>query len=479
MTESLSPASPTPWTAGRVAFWARTACDVTFLLNVAAVLRPMLLIDDFQIVVGSWTWHDALANLWLPQNEHAMPLGRLSTWALARLAGPQTNLPLALALQGPLALLGAVVLLYLFVRRETGQPFVALLAMTLFGVNTHYQNAVYWFAASFAVLALDTLLLGVLAAQRWRQTGRRRWLLLSAGWCALAPGWFGSGILAGPLCSLYLLSYRPKPSWRAWGAALVPLLGTLASLAVILSQSGRRILTLPRVEVEAVAWQTFNPLVGLGYTLRAMVDDVVPGALGFTEVTSPVWVAAAVWGVFVVAGIWWWRHAPARPLLVLGLGLIGTGYLLSFTARAYFPYETVHHWSRYQLFAHLGLVLFVCGGLPRGLLDRVNAARPRVIDMSAAGLFGVLLLTQCPRISCIAYDPTQAADLRRVERVDARCREHHIDAATARRALPEFEVFGMFGREVNGRPLSGWDLLRGSDDPQPMSVEEARRLLGV
>jgi hypothetical protein len=437
----------------------------------------MLLIDDFQIVVASWTWHDALANLWLPQNEHSIPLSRLSTWALMQLASRPTNLPLVLALQGPLALVAAVVLVYVFVRRETGQPSLGLLAMALFGVNTHYQNAVNWFAASFAVLALDTLLLGVLAAQRWRQTGCRRHLLLSAVWCALAPGWFGNGLLAGPLCTLYLLASRRGPDWRTRSAALVPFLGTLACLAVTLPLNGRRILTLPRVDMDVVAWQTFNPLVALGYTLRAMVDDVVPGALGFEEVTSPVWVAAAVWVVFLVAGAWWWRRAPARPLLVLGLGLIVTGYLLIFTARAYFPYEEVHHWSRYHLFAHLGLVLFVCGGLPRGLLDRVNATRPWVIDLSAACLVGLLLRSQYPRMASLQFDPAQSADLRRVEQVDARCREHHIDAATARQALPEFEVYGMFGRELNGRRLSGWDLLRGSDAPRSVTVEEARRLL--
>jgi hypothetical protein len=35
----------------------------------------------------------------------------------------------------------------------------------------------------------------------------------------------------------------------------------------------------------------------------------------------------------------------------------------------------------------------------------------------------------------------------------------------------------MFGREINGHPLSGWDLVRGRSDPRPMTVDEARRLL--
>src|SRR5436305_11225723 len=77
--------------------------------------------------------------------------------------------------------------------------------MILFGVTCVYQQAVYWFAASFSVPALDTTLLALLAAQHWRRTGRPRSLLLAAAGAALAPAWFASGILAGPLCCLYLL----------------------------------------------------------------------------------------------------------------------------------------------------------------------------------------------------------------------------------------------------------------------------------
>jgi hypothetical protein len=470
-------AMSTPWSKGRVFFWARLACDAALLLNIAAILHPMLVGDDFQLLVRSWTWDRTRAALWLPHNEHSMPLGRLSTWLAVQLAVRPTNVPQLLALQGPLALLAAMVLVYLLVRRETGEPFPALLAMALFGVNTHYQTAVNWYSASFAVLALDMLLLGLLAAQRWRQTGHRRWLALSAFWCALAPGWFGSGVLAGPVCLLYLLASRPPAPRRAWLPALVPLLGTLASLAVTWPLNGERILSLPRVEVAATARATLDPAVGLRYTLRAIVDDLLPGALGFREVTSPPWVVVGAWVAFGAAGAWWWRQAPHRPLLVAGAALIVTGYLLIFTARAYFPYEGMHHWGRYHLLAHLGLALLVCGGLPRRFVARVNAAPVRRIDLGAACVLGALLLTQCPRALVVGYDARQYLDLRRLETVEERCRTHHIGAATARAALPGFEVSGMWDEEINGRRLSGWDLLRGSSEPWPTTVEEARRLL--
>jgi hypothetical protein len=454
----------------------------------------MLVQDDWQIVVASWTWDQARANLWLPHNEHSMPLGRVAVWLMGLLAAKPSYVPNVFALQGPLALLAAMVLLYLVVRRETGRPFLALLAMALFGVNTHYDDAIVWFSASYTVLALDMFLLGLLAAQRWRQTGRWPYLVLSASWCALAPGWFGSGVLAGPLCSLYLLVSRPPQSQeqpskplpsearrrliarRVLLPAVVPLIGTAFSLAVTLPLNGKKIMDLPRVELPATAWDTFKPLVGLEYSLRAMVDDLIPGALGPIKLTCPIPVVVAVWLLFVLGGAWWYSRAPHRPLLVLGLGLIVLSYQTIFTVRAYFAYEGMHHWGRYHLWAHLGLVLIVCGGLPRRAVARVGAAPPWAIDVGAACLLGLLLLTQSPRSHSLYDGAKQIAALEHVDAVDARCQQYHIDAAIAREALPPFEVAGMWG-EVAGHPLSPWDLLRGSSDPRPMTVEEARQLL--
>ena len=59
------------------------------------------------------------------------------------------------------------------------------------------------------------------------------------------------------------------------------------------------------------------------------------------------------------------------------------------------------------------------------------------------------------------------------EEMDERCREHHIDAATARAVLPPRIV-----PQCDDPPLiNGWELLRGSPDSQPMAAEQARRLL--
>ena len=79
------------------------ACLAAFALYAYPTSRPLLMVDDFQILLRSWTWRLTWENLWQPSNEHTMPLGRLSTWALVQIAGKPTAVPLAAALQGPLA----------------------------------------------------------------------------------------------------------------------------------------------------------------------------------------------------------------------------------------------------------------------------------------------------------------------------------------------------------------------------------------
>src|SRR5262245_30255378 len=103
-----------------------------------------------------------------------MPLGRLTTWGLIQLTGRLTALPFATGWQGPLALLVGLFFLYHFVRRERDDALYGWLAAILFGVSSAYQEAVTWFAASFGVLSLDTFLLALLAAQRWRLPRGRR-----------------------------------------------------------------------------------------------------------------------------------------------------------------------------------------------------------------------------------------------------------------------------------------------------------------
>src|SRR5207249_5331479 len=59
-------------------------------------------------------------------------------------------------------------------------------------------------------------------------------------------------------------------------------------------------------------------------------------------------VVPALVSLALAAG-WWWYRAPCRRLLALGLALILVSYVLIYSARSTWPYDRVHHWTRYQL----------------------------------------------------------------------------------------------------------------------------------
>ncbi len=503
------------------------ACAASLALYALPIARPLLIVDDFQIIFRSWTWPAAWANLWVPANEHFMPLGRLSTAALATLAGGRPTVFLTLSgWHGPIALVLGMVLVGFFVGRQRGHPFYGLLAMTLFGVSTVYQQAVYWFSASFSILALDTFLLALLAAQHAIQTHRRWPLALSFLACALAPAWFASGILAGPLCSLYLffaLTERHKileggdPSGTLLGRlilrllwSLVPLLGSLAFLAISLPLTADKVMHLEHYGDET-AFQAFHPATGLVYTCRSVVDNLAWGTIGVSELMCPtpwVWIPFAV--LLASAAFWIWR-APRKSLPVLGVGVIVLSYWLVYSARAEWGYDLLMckaNWSRYHLLPQLGLALLLVGGLPR--LGRVTAVDSRLAFSRRQGfavllLIGALFVLQVPRGVLAHVALSRNADLRenafayplpngvfahfqsaeiradqmhafrRIEAVDALCREHHISAADARRVLDPIRM--TYDAAAEPQNESNWQFLHGSDDPREHSDEEIRRVL--
>jgi hypothetical protein len=263
--------------------------------------------------------------------------------------------------------------------------------------------------------------------------------------------------------------------------SLAPLLGTGLFLALSLPRAAGAIMHLEHYQGKS-ALESFHPLTGLGFTLRSVVDNLLLGLAGVSTVEVPVALAAPAWAGLTFAGAWWWRQAPQKRLLLLGLGLVFGGYLLPYSARAEWGYEgqmTQPNWGRYHLLPQLGLALFVCGGLPgregkwfaldaRGWLSGRQAR-------ALALLVGVCFVVQLPRsLACYhTYDPAQRALLRRIEEVDARCREHGISADAARRELPKLDLDPWLSS------VNGWEFLRGSPTPRERSAAEVRRVLGA
>jgi hypothetical protein len=471
------------------------------LANVAVVALyarwiylPYIRFDDFNFLTTSRTWDSALANLWQPMNDHAMPLCRLAAAVLMGLVPGQSAIPMAAHVQGPLAVVLGMWLLYLFVRRELGHPFFALIAMTLWGVTTAYIEAVTWYSASFFILSLDTLLLALLSAQRWRRSRRGSHLVLCALWCSLAPGWFGGGILAGGWCALYLLPVcregppqgplaSPSRRWRLRERlvsvlpAAAPLAGSALFLALSLPKTANRIFHAGHYGGKTV-FEAFHPVDGVMNTIRTLADNQVLGALGIHRSAAFPWtMALAIVGCLVGIAVLWWRLAPQRRLLLLGLALIVASDILTYSARAEWNYErSVHNWTRYHLFPQLGLVLFVVGGLPRfqrkWLVLSPSGALSRRQVACILVTIGAALALHLPRsLGSHRYFPEQIAVLTRVEQIDATCRAHGISDITARAAL------GFLQFPLGYAGENAWDFLRGSPQPRQMTVDQARRLL--
>ena len=124
-------ASPRP--ARSVVWLFAAVCLAALALYGRALLFPVLVQDDFQILAQSWTWPRTVDGLWTPNNEHAMPLGRLLTFAVGWLTPQPADLPFAAVQVGVLGLVLTIALTYWFVRRELGHPLYGLTAMILFG----------------------------------------------------------------------------------------------------------------------------------------------------------------------------------------------------------------------------------------------------------------------------------------------------------------------------------------------------------
>jgi hypothetical protein len=507
------PAATPPAPRAIVIGLAGIACLAAVALDAPFLISPVLFADDLDVVAQSWTWPQTVAGLWVPQNEHAMPLGRLLTYSLVRLAGGPTGVPRLICWVGPLALVAAMLMVGGFVRRELGDVRYGLLAMTLFGVTSVYMQVVWWFSASYGMLVVDMLLLGLLAAQAWQRSGRLWSLLLVLLAVALAPGWFASGILAGPLIALYLVPWgqiravcsrvaermwdgSPEPSGRlrravphparAWLGVAAALAGSVLFLVVSLPRSGAAILHAEHYGGKS-ALEAFHLSAGLAATARSVVDNLLLGVAGVGglpwSVSLPL--ALPIVGGLIALGVWWWRPAlrsgTGLRLLPLGLALIGVNYVLVYSARAEWGYDEVGmnrlNWNRYHLMPQLGLVLLVVGALPARLHGSVlvKEGLTRRQARWLAVLVGACFLVQLPRALLCYFpyfmDTHQAEILAGIEQVDACCREHHIGADAAREAL-EPRSMPTLCSEVNR-----WVFLYGSPEPWPRPKEEIRHLL--
>lgn len=459
-----------------VGTWFVRIAGCVLLLHAAVWVNPTLVQDDFDILPHALTWRATQEATWIPQNEHTMPLGRLSTWGLVQLSPSKHGLAYLAAMQGVVGILLAIPLVYLFVARETQSPPLGVLASLLFAVSSIYQQAVVWFAASFSILALDTLLLALLAAQAWRMTGKAIYLDLCVLCCLLAPGWFASGILAGPFCVLYLIWPEAEAASRWNRLSLLPLLGSALFLAIALPRVAATILHLPHYQGQT-ALEAFAPGTGILYTCRSLVDNLLLGQIGLTGISPPPGLAFVVLAILLVILGRWILPAGNLRLAVLGGGLILAPYLLTYSARAAWDYSEsgfyTHVWNRYHLFPQLGVSLLVIAGLSGRLSETARADFSTTWQRRLSWLLVILLVLHLPRGILATPKVWEQWDaFSRLDRVDSRCREMGIDRKEAIAVLPPWTGFPGAAEKFNA-----WTLLQGSPNPRPVEPEEIRRLL--
>jgi len=67
----------------------------TVVLYAPWIAQPHIRYDDFNFLTRSRTWSDTRANLFVPMNEHVMPLSRAASGLLMQLTPRQSAIPLA------------------------------------------------------------------------------------------------------------------------------------------------------------------------------------------------------------------------------------------------------------------------------------------------------------------------------------------------------------------------------------------------
>ena len=264
-------------------------------------------------------------------------------------------------------------------------------------------------------------------------------------------------------------------TWRKrWLCCCVPLFGTALFLVGTLPLTSDRILHVGH-DKGTSALTSFDPVAGFVNGLRSLIDNTVLGTLGLIKLVSVSETAAYILlAPLLIGGFLWWSVAAHRRLLLLGVGFVFLNYWLVYSARAQWDYSEIRLWGRYQLFPHFGMVLFVVGGLPywRDRLIRTEGRPSHWLRRAWVPALVILFLAHCWQESYGFYDPKQRQQLQLIDTMDRRCREHGISREQALQVLPLFAVAGSTQGVDNC-----WKLIRGSDNPRPLSDAEATRLL--
>lgn len=373
--------------------------------------------DDFVYIARSRTPAALREYLLRPHNGHVVPLFRLETHALARLAGSLEAMPTMLCWASYATLVVAMATAGHVVARETGRTAVGLAAMAAVGLTSVLGPTLLWYSAGQALGAGVMVLIMLAGMQAWMIRGGWWRLALSLLAAVAAPLIWSGGYAAGPVGMAYLWADGRRTGRRAaWLVAVT----SLATIAVVWSVAGRGF---------APAFHAANGPAGpapavpamIAHTAQAVCEALILNNLGLDATTTDgqamvfCGLLAALWAWsrrrFGRSGARGWPHP--NPLEASGAALVVTTFGLIFAARGTeSDFDSLRGLGWYDAMAELGAVLFVAGWFAGDLPTRppaVPALMGRREFLGVALFAAVVLAVQAPRADRVIFEYDEMA----------------------------------------------------------------------
>jgi hypothetical protein len=405
-------------------------CAAPLLFWGKALRCYFLKLDDFFYLAESRTGASLLTNLFKPHNAHVIPLFRIETYFLSRLAGTLQRVPEVLGIACFFNLLLAMLLAGHLVTRETWRVSLGLVTMAGVGMSTVLGPAVLWYAAGQALASGTVILAMLIALSAWTNRGGRHFLLMACLAAVAAPMFWSAGYTAGPVAAAYLVPRRRTADRIAAFFVLAASLMTGGLLWLVARHEAHADGSGPNDVIKLAQ----RIPAGLALTVQAIPEILIINNLGLDAPTT----SSQGLALCAIVALSWCvlrnrtaanrqLRLAARPmssphvveflqsvnrLEAAGAVLIVASFWLIYTARGDYSFDNLRALGWYHALPQLGAVLLAFGwrrGNPaEAPVKRLNP--PTFAELAfVAGLTTVLLLLQMPRANRVIFDFDGAA----------------------------------------------------------------------
>ena len=411
---------------------------LVMMLPVLTRLRhPTLLGDDITRLVDLIRL-PFITHLLMPYGDHSAPLFQLVSSLAWESSGHDIRLaPLAFCVASVTPWLLVLVLLGLWLKRETGSTTAALAAVAIVAQSPLVLEAVWWYSASSFLWAIAGILAAVLGASGLTRRPRRSLVLIGIG-CALGPAGTTLGVLALPLAVLRA-GIEPGASRR------MKALAVLAAAAGLTSHTLIGMMGDSEIAYASVSGRfRLDPVGGLEHALTVPGRILWPSALGvpatWTAAPMSAWLrwgagALALAGMAALAA--WPRARWDRRLVLVGAAMIYSCYFLTYTSRMHMyklgywtEAELVYKFAaRYHVLPLIGLAATVAALLSAWpMIRRCDARRglPALIGTAVGLVMFALHAQEAAQWRWMLHASDQQATFEALHRVGVVARDEGI-----------------------------------------------------